>query len=37
VVVDSMNSFMNGSQHSIDLLNLSLLFSGFEVMLLKNT
>jgi hypothetical protein len=30
-----MNSFMNSSQHSIDLLNLSLLFSGFEVMLLK--
>jgi hypothetical protein len=26
---------MNSSQHSIDLLNLSLLFSGFEVMLLK--
>jgi len=31
-----MNSFMNSSQHSIDLLNLSPLFSGFEVMLLKN-
>jgi hypothetical protein len=30
-----MNSFMNSFQHSIDLLNLSLLFSGFEVMLLK--
>jgi hypothetical protein len=30
-----MNSFMNSSQHSIDLLNLSLLFSGFEVTLLK--
>jgi hypothetical protein len=26
---------MNSSQHSIDLLNLSLLFSGFEVMSLK--
>ena len=32
-----MNSFMNSFQHSIDLLNLSLLFSGVEVMLLKNT
>jgi hypothetical protein len=26
---------MNSFQHSVDLLNLSLLFSGFEVMLLK--
>jgi len=32
-----MNGFMNSSQHSIDLLNLSLLFSGFEVMSLKDT
>jgi hypothetical protein len=32
-----MNSFVNGFQHSVDLLNLSLLFSGFEVMLLKNS
>jgi hypothetical protein len=31
-----MKSFMNRLQHSIDLLNPSLLFSRFEVMLLKN-
>jgi hypothetical protein len=31
-----MNSFVNSFQHSVDLLSLSLLFSGFEVMLLKN-
>jgi hypothetical protein len=31
-----MKSFMNSFQHSVDLLSLSLLFSGFEVMSLKN-
>jgi hypothetical protein len=31
-----MKSFMNRFQHNIDLLNLSLLFNGFEFMLLKN-
>jgi hypothetical protein len=30
-----MDSFMNSFQHSIDLLNLSPLFRGFELMLLK--
>jgi hypothetical protein len=30
-----MNGFVNSFQHSVDLLSLSLLFSGFEVMLLK--
>ena len=32
-----MNSFIVRFQHAIDLLNLSLLFIGFDVMLLKNT
>ena len=32
-----MNSLMNSSQHSIDLLNLSLPSRGLDVMLLKNT
>jgi hypothetical protein len=31
-----MKSFMNSFQHNIDLLNLSPLFNGFEIMLLKN-
>ena len=31
-----MNSFVVRFQHAIDLLNLSLLFIGFDVMLLKN-
>jgi hypothetical protein len=30
-----MNGFANSLQHSVDLLSLSLLFSGFEAMLLK--
>jgi hypothetical protein len=30
-----MNSFVNSFQHSVDLLSLSLLLSGFEVVLLK--
>ena len=30
-----MNSFISRFQHSVDLLNLSLLFSGFDVMLLR--
>jgi len=30
-----MNSFISRFQHSADLLNLSLLLSGFDVMLLK--
>jgi len=32
-----MNSFIVRFQHAIDLLNLSLLFIGFDVILLKNT
>jgi hypothetical protein len=32
-----MNSFVVRFQHAIDLLNLSLLFIGFDVILLKNT
>jgi hypothetical protein len=32
-----VNSFIVRFQHAIDLLNLSLLLSGFDVMLLKNT
>jgi hypothetical protein len=31
-----MNGFVNSLQHSVDLLSLSLLFSVFEVMLLKD-
>jgi len=32
-----MNSFVVRFQHAIDLLNLSLLLIGFDVILLKNT
>jgi len=32
-----VNSFVVRFQHAIDLLNLSLLFIGFDVILLKNT
>jgi len=32
-----MNSFIVSFQHAIDLLYLSLLFIGFDVILLKNT